>query len=170
MSDQDAIVRQIIHVVPLLMRNVGADLRCHGVGLAPAHFRLLGILYHQTLNLSELAENQAVTLATMSNSIATMVERGWVERMPAPHDRRVVQVGITASGKQMLHDVHNQLEQRVVGMLKSLPEEELADLEKGMRVLTKMLEQADWKSPIVPCDDPEQRIDPGINHLPAIQE
>lgn len=139
MTKTKRVAEQVVQVIPLLMRNAGADLRCHGAGLAPAQFALLGMLSNGTFNLSELAERQSVTLATISNSVGTLIERGLVERVPAAGDRRIVQVRITLIGREVLENVHAHMEERVSAAISGLNSQELDDLDAGLTVLHKML-------------------------------
>src|SRR5688500_1926544 len=90
--------RDVLQVIPLVMRTVAAQLRASGELPAPAHFPLLSLLCSQPRTLSELASLQGVSLPTMSNSITAMVRRGWVRRMSPgrpPADRRVVMIEVT---------------------------------------------------------------------------
>ena len=75
--------RDILEIIPLVMRTVAAELRAAGEMPAPAHFGLLSILSVRPRMLSDLASLQGVSLPTMSNSISAMVERGWVRRESA---------------------------------------------------------------------------------------
>lgn len=136
----------IVTLIPLLMRYIGADMRCFGGGLAPSHFALLGSLSLSDRSLTELAEQQVVTLATISNSIATMVEKGYVERITPAHDRRIVQVRITPAGRKLLGEVHRQLEQRVEALLAGLTAEEVEQLDQGIHILRKVFATATWKN------------------------
>ena len=77
---------EILKIIPLVMRTVAAELRAAGELPAPAHFGLLTMLSVQPRTLSELANLQGVSLPTMSNSITSMVQRGWVRRT-APAER-----------------------------------------------------------------------------------
>src|SRR3954470_12714141 len=74
--------REILTIVPLVMRTVAAELRAAGELPAPAHFGLLSLLTSKSraVTLTELAALQGVSLPTMSNTISAMVERGWVRR------------------------------------------------------------------------------------------
>src|SRR5437773_309810 len=72
--------RDILEIIPLVMRTVAAELRSAGEMPAPAHFGLLSILIARPRSLTELAALQGVSLPTMSNSISAMVERGWLRR------------------------------------------------------------------------------------------
>ena len=87
-----------------------------------------------------LAEQQEVSMATISNTISTLVEKGWVTRTPSNKDRRTVQVELTPEGKKTLMDIHDQLETRVSTLFASLTPGELCQLEDGLHILKKMLE------------------------------
>ena len=54
--------REILKIVPLVMRTVAAELRAAGELPAPAHFHLLTMLSHQPRTLTELAALQGVSL------------------------------------------------------------------------------------------------------------
>src|SRR3954447_7662434 len=86
--------RDILEIVPLVMRTIAAELRAAGELPVPAHFGLLSMLSVQSRSLSEMAAHQGVSLPTMSNSVSTLVQRGWVRRGQSA-DRRVVIVELT---------------------------------------------------------------------------
>src|SRR5207249_2526664 len=91
--------RDILEIIPLVMRTVAAELRAAGELSAPAHFGLLSMLAERPRILTELASLQGVSLPTMSSSISTMVERGWVRRTAPGEDRRVVMIEVTTPGR-----------------------------------------------------------------------
>ncbi len=96
--------REILKIIPLVMRTVAAELRAAGELPAPAHFGLLSILSERSRMLSELASIQGVSLPTMSSSISAMVDRGWVRRATGD-DRRVAMIEVTATGRAALERV-----------------------------------------------------------------
>ena len=130
-----SVVRQVLETIPLVMRTLASELRHTGYTMAPGHFRLLFILTKRSHNLSELAERQAVTLPTMSNSVTTLVERGWVKRVRAPHDRRMVFIELTPAGRAVLSDIRRRAEERVVELLAPLSPAECDRLSAGLEVL-----------------------------------
>jgi len=142
MIEHEVVARKIVELIPLLMQNVAADLRCEGLSMAPAHFRLLGMLAHHPCNLSELAEKQEVTMATMSNSVNTLVERGWVQRIAVPHDRRMIMLELTPAGWEMLVKSHQHLVQRVDHLISQLTEEELEQIQDGMAILQRVFDNS----------------------------
>ena len=97
--------REILKIVPLVMRTVAAELRAAGELPAPAHFGLLSVLSVQSRTLTELATRQGVSLPTMSNSISAMVERGWVRRLSRTGDRRVLTIEVTPAGRAAVERV-----------------------------------------------------------------
>src|SRR5438132_12701468 len=97
--------RELLEIIPLVMRTVAAELRAAGEMPAPAHFRLLSILSVRPRMLSDLASLQGVSLPTMSNSISAMVERGWVRREVPGGDRRIVMIDVTPPGRAALERV-----------------------------------------------------------------
>lgn len=134
-----AVVRQVLEIVPLVMRILALEVRLCGYTLAPAHFRLLLMLTCRSHDLSELAERQAVSLPTMSNSISTLVERGWVNRVRSPYDRRVVLIELTPAGKAVLSDTRDKVETRLTELFVTLSPGECDQLSPGLEVLGHVL-------------------------------
>ena len=98
--------RDILEIIPLVMRTVAAELRAAGEMPAPAHFGLLSILSTRARSLTELAALQGVSLPSMSTSITAMVDRGWVRRSSPEDDRRVVMIEVTPTGRAALDCPH----------------------------------------------------------------
>ena len=104
--------RDILQIVPLVMRAVAAELRAAGELPAPAHFGLLSVLSQRPRMLTELASLHGVSLPTMSSSVSAMGERGWVKRSAPEDDRRVVMVEVTPAGRAALERVARAAERR----------------------------------------------------------
>jgi DNA-binding MarR family transcriptional regulator len=159
--------REILHVMPLVMRTVVAGLRSAGELPAPAHFPLLVILKEQSRTLSELAELRGVSLPTMSNSISALVQRGWVRRVGAAAsfgtvaaaegskgsrrrnatapvnrvpDRRVVFVEVTAAGLAALDRVERAAERHLADVLGPLDLASRRRLTAGFSVLRRLFD------------------------------
>src|SRR5258708_12945724 len=109
--------REILEIIPLVMRTVAAELRAAGELPARAHFGRLSILSVRARMLTELASLQGVSLPTMSSSISAMVERGWVKRNAPEEDRRVVMIEVTATGRAALERVGRAAEGHLAEML-----------------------------------------------------
>jgi DNA-binding MarR family transcriptional regulator len=136
------VAREILKIIPLVMRTVAAELRAAGELPAPAHFGLLTMLSAQPRTLSELATLQGVSLPTMSNSISAMVQRGWVRRTAPPKDRRVVIIDVTPTGKAALERVGRAAEAHLAVILTPLDAASRRRLQAGLGVLRRIFSEA----------------------------
>ena len=127
--------REILKIVPLVMRAVAAELRAGGELPAPAHFGLLSLLSAQPRTLTELAGLQGVSLPTMSNSISAMVQRGWVRRSEPMADRRMVLIEVTPAGKSALERVGRAAEGHIADRLAPLDAASRHRLQAGLALL-----------------------------------
>jgi DNA-binding MarR family transcriptional regulator len=130
--------REILKIVPLVMRTVAAELRAAGELPAPAHFGLLTVLSAQSRTLTELATLQGVSLPTMSNSISAMAQRGWVRRTSPLRDRRVVIIDTTPVGRAALERVTRAAEAHLADVLTPLDSASRKRLQCGLAVLWKI--------------------------------
>jgi DNA-binding MarR family transcriptional regulator len=130
--------RDILQVIPLVMRTVAAELRAAGELPAPAHFGLLSILNDRPRMLTELASIQGVSLPTMSNSITAMAEHGWVRRSSPEGDRRVVMIEVTSAGRAALDRVARCAETHLAEVLAPLDVAARRRLQSGLGVLRKV--------------------------------
>jgi DNA-binding MarR family transcriptional regulator len=130
--------REILEIIPLVMRAVAAELRAAGEMPAPAHFGLLSILSVRPRILTDLASLQGVSLPTMSNSISAMEERGWVRRAAPESDRRVVMIEVTAVGRAALERVSRCAETHLADVLAPIDLATRRRLQSGLGVLRKV--------------------------------
>ena len=130
--------REILQIIPLVMRTVAAELRSAGELPAPAHFGLLSVLSERPRMLTDLASLQGVSLPTMSNSISAMVERGWVRRAAPEKDRRVVMIEVTTNGRAALERVAKCAETHLADVLAPLDLPSRRRLIGGLGILRKV--------------------------------
>jgi DNA-binding MarR family transcriptional regulator len=133
--------KQIVEIVPLVMRSLAAEVRKTGHTLSPSHFRILVMLHERPWSLGELAEHEQISSPTVSRSISTLEDRGWARRKVSKRDRRVVLAEITQQGEAVLGLIQAKAEGRVLDMLKPLSADELRVLAAGLPVLRKVFEQ-----------------------------
>jgi len=130
--------RDVLEIIPLVMRTVAAELRAAGELPAPAHFGLLSVLTERSRTLTELAALHGVSLPTMSSSISAMSERGWVRRTGPEKDRRTVLIEVTANGRSALERVARCAEMHLAEVLAPLDAVSRRRLHGGLAVLRQV--------------------------------
>jgi DNA-binding MarR family transcriptional regulator len=130
--------RDVLEIIPLVMRTVAAELRSAGELPAPAHFGLLSVLSERSRSLTELATLHGVSLPTMSSSITAMEDRGWVRRAAPEKDRRVVMIDVTTAGRSALERVARCAEAHLADVLAPLDSPSRRRLHNGLSVLRKV--------------------------------
>ena len=93
-------------------RSAMAELRCMGserllrLGVSMSQLHVMSILErHGDMPMSRLAEMMDISLSNATGLIDRMEERGFVERVRVPDDRRVVLVRIMETGRRLLDDI-----------------------------------------------------------------
>jgi len=132
--------RELLELMPLVMRALAAELRAAGEMPAPAHFALLAILAERPRTLTELATLRGVSLPTMSNSISALVQHGWVRRVDSTEDRRMVLVEVTGTGRGALDRVTRSAEAHIAEALAPLDGTSRRRLQAGLGVLRRVFQ------------------------------
>ena len=108
------------------------SLRCAGTGrmvkagISMTHLHILWVLeHHGELPMSRLAELLDVSLSNATGLIDRMEERGLVERVRVPDDRRVVIVRASGKGAQMRDEIEALKQDRMRSILSRLNPEQL---------------------------------------------
>ena len=127
--------RELLDVLPLVMRTLQLKMRQAEHLSSPAHFGILMLLAEKGRGLSEMANFQRVSLPTMSNSVSTLVTQGLVKRTRSGEDRRQVIIEITELGQQVLHAIQSEMETHLQVTLAELDEPQLRQLLDGFSVL-----------------------------------
>ena len=93
-------------------RGAMAELRCIGseklvrVGVSMTQLHVMSMLErHGDMAMSRLAEMIDVSLSSATGLVDRMVERGYLERLRVPDDRRVVLVRISETGRKLLDEI-----------------------------------------------------------------
>jgi len=87
------------------------------------------------LSPGRLLRETLVTSGTMTNRVDRLVERGLVERLPDPHDRRGVLVRLTPEGKVAVDSAFERLLEAEVTFLTGLPVKDRGQLAGLLRTL-----------------------------------
>ena len=126
---------EVLEVIPLVTRRVAADLRKSERSTKLAYIGLLSIVARNPRSLGELSEFHAVSLPTMSKTITTIENLGWVVRNRSETDRRVVMVEATPAGRAALKEVYDSAIGPIAETLNSLTATQRQKLSKGLEIL-----------------------------------
>jgi DNA-binding MarR family transcriptional regulator len=95
--------------------------RMRRADVSHTHFHIVSLLErHSEMPMSRLADMLDVSLSNASGLIDRLEERGLVERIRVPDDRRIVLVRATEGGRRMLAEVEvlkDEMLQRIIARL-----------------------------------------------------
>jgi DNA-binding MarR family transcriptional regulator len=130
-----------------LALTVGS-LRCAGsqrlvrLGISMTHFHVLTLLRHnEAMPMGRLADILDASMSNATGIIDRMEERGLVERVRVPDDRRVVMVRPTAAGLGLVDEVELVKSEVMIRALARLDDAQLARLRVAASDIGAALEQ-----------------------------
>jgi len=105
-----------------------------------AAIRVLSLLdQFGPVGVGELARIDRSSQPTMSGAVSSLVERGWVEKSPDPHDARASVVRMTEAGSAELARVRRLNADAVEARIKAHPSHTREDLATAVAVLRDLL-------------------------------
>ncbi|MES2210229.1 MAG: MarR family transcriptional regulator [Chloroflexota bacterium] len=114
------------------LHDMIAGFRCAGTGrlvkagVSMTHMHVMWLLaHHGDLHMGHLAEWLDVSMSNATGIVDRMEERGLVERVRVPDDRRVVLVRLTPAGAQALEAIEAIKQDRLRGILGHLDASQL---------------------------------------------
>jgi len=132
--------REILEVVPMVMRTIRRQLRKHGAQvLSVPQFRTLGYVNRRKgASLSEVADHIGLTLPSMSVLVDGLVERGYVTRRTHQDDRRRITLMLTSRGETTLRAARAETAEYLSQGLSQLPQTDSNVIHKAMRTLKEV--------------------------------
>lgn len=143
-SQIDRIAEDLLAIVPQLHRMLSSDIRRDDDTQASMiQWRLMVALTHDPQSMSALARQQHVSPQAICDLVHDMVERGWLDRLPHPHDRRQQLLHITEHGKNALHEARLRIVRHLAPRLRTLSDTELHVLAAALPTLQRVLSYGD---------------------------
>jgi DNA-binding MarR family transcriptional regulator len=106
--------------------------------LSDSQLAALAALEKHTMTPGELAEHEKVQPPSITRVIASLEERGLIQRMPHPSDRRQVVLTVTVQGRDVVRQVRQLREAWLARRLRDLTEAEQAVLKEAVPILEKL--------------------------------
>ena len=111
-------------------------------GLTRSEYELLVMLVislgddKQAFTVTEISNLLQITPAGVTHLINPLEEVGYIERLQAPKDRRVVLIGLTEKGNQVADAMILEIQEQLIGLVNLLGEK---DSETLFRLLSKSI-------------------------------
>ena len=140
MTTPDDCAREVLDVVPLVMRVLRSQMRSHrGRELSVPHFRVLAFINsNEGASLSDVAEYVGLRLPSMSTLVDGLVTRGLVSREPSTQDRRRVVLCLTLHGRATWAAARRATQAGLAEQLTALAPEQRADVATAMQALRQL--------------------------------
>ena len=117
--------------VNIILKDISKDLAKH-------HFMILKMLQDkEKFYVTEIVQMLGITKSQMTTSVDKLLKLGYVERWADTSDRRKIYVSITKEGNKIAEKINTRIKERFNEDIKVLSQNELDDLEKGLKVLNK---------------------------------
>src|SRR4029079_19526800 len=119
---------QLVDQIAAELHEMIGSLRCAGTGrmvkagISMTHLHILWVLeHHGDVTMSRLAELLDVSLSNATGLVDRMAERGLVDRVRVPTDRRVVLVRASEDGARIRDEIEAIKQDRLRSILGRLP-------------------------------------------------
>ena len=95
-----------------------------------SEYELLGMLFmrlegnQKALSIGEISNFLQITPAGVTHLINPLEEKGLIERLKDPSDRRVVLIGITEKGIGIAEDLMAEVQEKLVGLIDFLGDDD----------------------------------------------
>jgi len=114
------------------LKCIGSE-RLLRLGISLTQLHILNLVEsHGEMAMSRVADMLDVSLSNATGLIDRVEERGFIERIRVPSDRRVVIVRLTSAGRETLAEVELMREEALLPVLDGLDEEQLAGIALAM--------------------------------------
>lgn len=116
----------------------GLETALQPLGVTPRQYITLSLLRDERDQSSaELARKAGITPQSMSETIAALIGRGWIERLENPEHRRILMTRLTKAGERLLTECDTAVDALEARLLAGLSSNDLAALRQGLRGIVK---------------------------------
>jgi DNA-binding MarR family transcriptional regulator len=132
------ISKQILTSIPRAIRTIRMlSKKSVGTTLPLQQLRVL-FLIKDGLGQTHIADALSVSMPAVSKIINLLVEKDYVSRQTC-EDRRCLKLSLTSKGAKVMNQVSKKIEAQFESGLTSLTKIEKTDLERGLKILDKLM-------------------------------
>jgi DNA-binding MarR family transcriptional regulator len=134
--------REVLDVVPAVLRPLRRQMRSHRAGLSIPQFRSLCFVErYDGASLSMVADHLDLSLPTVSRMINALVQRGYMQRKSSEDDRRHVSLSLRARGQAIMREARHATQQYLAERFENLSDEQRQSLVAAMETLRDVFQQ-----------------------------
>jgi DNA-binding MarR family transcriptional regulator len=140
--------QELIHfrqMLQILIRRFGLlekeGAQCCGVTLIQSHI-LFEVQRQKNPSLNDISSALGLDNSTLSRHIQGLVEKGMVQRIQSPIDRRYVTITLTAEGQEYERQVANQMESYLQEILSHVPLEKKGQVLESIDLLLEAMKNS----------------------------
>ena len=132
----EACARELLDVVPVVMRVIRQHLIRHPSGLSVPKFRTLCYVSGaKDSSLSAVADYIGLSAPAMSRLVDGLVEVGMMRRAASDDDRRHVKLSVTARGEAAVREARGLAQAELAEAVSGLKPRQRADVVQALRLL-----------------------------------
>lgn len=134
-GDQDETLPEAFWAVARQLRQMSRETLAP-LGITPSQSRaVMTLLRHGTVRLSQLSEHLRIAARSATEVVDGLQDRGLVERLPDPHDRRATLVRLTDQGAELGGAIRAARAAEAEGFFSKISESDRAELARILRQL-----------------------------------
>lgn len=119
-----------------------SDRHIRAMGLTPPQFDIIATLGNTPgMTPTELTEKTLITKGSLTGVLDRMIERGWVERVPNPDDRRSQIIRLTSSGNALFKRVFPDQLAHMAGFFSATSPQDHARWQQNLNELKALFEE-----------------------------
>ena len=118
--------------------RAGLEACLQPIGVTPRQYVTLSLLRDERDQSSaDLARKAGITPQSMSETIATLLAKGLIERLESPEHRRILMTRLTGAGDRLLAECESAVDVMESTLLAKISARELDALRKALRTIAK---------------------------------
>lgn len=141
-TENEVVLRELLR---LLVRDLGLlqkeDAACCGISVTQCH-ALVEVGRRGQMNLVELSDCLDLDKSTMSRTISSLTESGYVNRTTDNDNRRYVQISLQPEGQAVFKSIEETMNRYYQCIFEAIPEEKRPQVVESLELLLNAVKQS----------------------------
>jgi len=136
-ASTDAVARELLDVVPVVMRTIRTEMRRHRSNelTVPLFRTLLFLERHPGVSLLDLAAHLGLTSPSVCKIVDGLVAHALVERQHSNTDRRKITLALTSEGQNVLDEARSSTQARLADLLGPLSTQQCETVFQALQII-----------------------------------